>query len=196
MHVLQIHEDSLCISQMTSLSSSQAQTPSSAPIISNNLCDNRNYSSFTWTILSYYFPQTEFLEDIVFTPVCLSRGGGRCYDVTSCYGQHLPQTTPSPWTAPPWTTPPRPPWTPQYPIRSTSGWYPSYCNDFLLKILCRAHTLFFFLSLCSHFHSICPKSKIIIQNYNNGCLEITGNWVLFCKIEWSSGTKHHYSDHS
>ena len=108
MHVLQIHEDSLCISQMTSLSSSLAQTPSSTPMLSNNLCDKRNYSSFTWTILSYYCPQTEFREDIVLHLSVCPWGGQGGVMMSLSVMMSLPQTTPPPWTAPPWTAPPLP----------------------------------------------------------------------------------------
>ena len=58
---------------------------------------------------NYYRPQTKLWEDNVFTPVCLSTGGGgvRSHGNNKPLGQHTytPDNTP-PWTAAPDSTPP------------------------------------------------------------------------------------------
>ena len=83
--------------------------------------------------MCYYRPQTKLGQGYVFTGICDSVNGGEGVP-------HTPRVDTPPGAA---DTPPSrhpPPWSRHHPpphacceIRSTRGWYASYCNAILFK---------------------------------------------------------------
>ena len=118
--------------------------------LKKNACKNRKhwivnyYILFCMLLSACYRPQTKLREGNAFTPVCQSfcsrrevsgSGSGGIYPPRSQPPSHThpvthslplihtPDTLTSPWTPSPRLTP---------PLQSTSGWYASYWNAFLL----------------------------------------------------------------